>query len=111
MNIRCAETVPGIDVDDMLYDIGELHMEPLELAPEVIMVNQYFNVEVELYSDGEPTTCPLLYSCRTASALNHRGPTNTPSSYIVRKSGTEMNNLGLGWLINTRSIIPSISIG
>ena len=100
-----------IDVDDMLGDIDDLHMGPMELTEEVTLDSD-INLDLELYPNVVPAPCPDLTPITLDQVINRRGSVNenSTSSYIVTDSGAEMVTLGAGWLITKRGNMPSINI-
>ena len=85
-------------------------MGPMELATEVSMDKEDYNVDIEVYPNVVPAICPNLTTTSLRQVINCRGPLQTTSSYIVTDSGAEMVTLGAGWLITKRRSIPSLNI-
>ena len=100
-----------IDVEDMLGQIEDLHMAPMEQHEEVPLLND-INPILDPYLDVVPETPPSLTPITVAQVINRRGPVHDRQnqSYIVTDSGAEIVALGAGWLITKREDMPSINI-
>ena len=86
-----------IDVEDMLGEIDDLHMEPMGLEKEVVL-SKDINPEFGNYPNVVPAICPNLTMNTVEHGINHRGPIQDrlQQYYIVTDSGAEMVTLGTG---------------
>ena len=98
-----------INIDDMLGEIEDLHMGPMDLATEVSMDKEYNNVDIKLYPNVVPAISPNLNTTSLKQVINCRCLVKTTSSYIVTDSVAEMFTLGAGWLITKIGSMPSIN--
>ena len=101
----------AINIDDMLGQIDDLHMGPMEEQDTIPLFNDN-NPQLDFYPDIVPAPLPNYTPITAADVINRRGKVKNRQnqSYIVTDSGAEMVTLGSGWLITKRGDMPSINI-